>query len=90
MKVKDICTRAVRSCTRNTTLADVGWAMWEADCGALPILDETGKVVGVITDRDLSIGVATKHRPAADIAVREVISTKVHCCKLGDDVREAP
>jgi CBS domain-containing protein len=89
MKVKDICTRTVRSCTPETTLADAAWAMWEADCGALPILDETGKVVGVITDRDISIGAATKYRPAAQIAVREVISTKIHSCKLGDDVREA-
>jgi CBS domain-containing protein len=89
MKVKDICTRTARSCTPETALADAGWAMWEADCGALPILDETGKVVGVITDRDISIAAATKFRPAAQIAVREVISTKVHTCRLGDDVREA-
>jgi CBS domain-containing protein len=89
MKVKDICTRTVRSCTPETTLADAAWAMWEADCGVLPILDETGKVVGVVTDRDISIGTATKYRPAAQIAVREVISTKVHSCKLGDDVRDA-
>lgn len=89
MKVKDICTRTVRSCTPETTLADAGWAMWDADCGVLPILDETGKVVGVVTDRDISIGAATKFRPAAQIAVREVISTKLHSCKAGDDVREA-
>jgi len=56
MKVKDICTRTVTSCTPETTLADAGWAMWEADCGVLPILDETGKVAGVLTDRDISRG----------------------------------
>jgi len=89
MKVKDICTRTVRSCTPETTLAYAGWAMWENDCGALPVLDENGSVMGVVTDRDISIGAATKYCPAAEIAVREVIAPKVHVCKLGDDVRDA-
>lgn len=89
MKVKEICTRAVRSCTRETTLAEAGWMMWEGDCGVLPVVDETGKVVGVVTDRDVCMSVATKHRPANQIAVREVIGTEIHSCRLNDEVRDA-
>ncbi len=89
MKVKDICTRTVKTCAPGSTLADAGWAMWEGDCGILPILDETGKVVGVITDRDIAIATATKFRPAAQIAVREAATLKAHTCKPGDEVRDA-
>jgi len=89
MKVKDTCTRAVKSCTRDTNLAEVGALMWDGDCGVLPVLDEIGKVVGVITDRDVCMGAATKHRSAAQIAVREVIGTRLHACRLNDEVRDA-
>lgn len=89
MRVREICTRVAKSCGPDTNLADAGWTMWDGDCGVLPVVDETGKVVGVITDRDICMGVATKHRPAREIAVREVINSKVHSCQLNDDVRDA-
>jgi CBS domain-containing protein len=89
MKVKEICTHAVKSCTRDSNLAEVGALMWDGDCGLLPVLDETGKVVGVITDRDVCMSAATNHRPAAQIAVREVIGTRVLTCRLNDEIRQA-
>jgi CBS domain-containing protein len=89
MRVKEICTRDVRSCAPDTNLADVAWAMWEGDCGVLPILDASGKVTGVITDRDISMAVATKYRPAREIAAHEVTTGKVFSCTLNDDVRDA-
>jgi CBS domain-containing protein len=89
MKVKEICTRAVRSCTPDTRLSDAGWSMWEGDCGILPVVDDSGKVVGVITDRDICMSASTKYRPAAEIAVREACSGKVLTCRGNDDVRDA-
>jgi predicted transcriptional regulator len=37
-------------------------------------------VVGLITDRDICIAVATRHRLASEILVSEVISGRVHTC----------
>lgn len=89
MRVKDIWSRDVKSCTPETNLADAAWAMWEGDCGVLPVLDAAGKAVGVITDRDIAIAVGTKYRPARDIAVHEVITGKLFSCAPSDDVRDA-
>jgi CBS domain-containing protein len=89
MKVRDIWTRTVRSCTADTKLSDAGWSMWEGDCGILPVVDEAGKVVGVITDRDICMSVSTKYRPAAEITVREAFTGKVLTCHGHDDVRDA-
>lgn len=89
MKVNDICTPTVRSCTPDTKLSDAGWSMWEGDCGILPVVDDTGKVVGVITDRDICMSVSTKYRPAAEITVCEACSGKVLTCRGHDDVRDA-
>lgn len=89
MRVKDICSREVACCSPETNLATAGCMMWEKDCGMLPVVDSEGKAVGVITDRDICMAVATKHRTADQILVREVINGRMYSCRPGDDVRSA-
>jgi CBS domain-containing protein len=60
MKVREVMIDRVTSCNSNTNLATVAGLMWENDCGVLPVLDDGGKVVGMITDRDTCIAVAHK------------------------------
>lgn len=89
MKVRDLCMRSVRTCGPDTSLAEAGWTMWEGDCGILPIVDGAGKAIGVITDRDICMAVATKFRPAAQITAREVGGGKLFTCRLDDDAKRA-
>jgi len=65
--------------------------MWEGDCGAVPVVTEDRKVIGMITDRDICIAAATRSKPPAEIRAGEVISTNhgVHAVKPDDDVRVA-
>jgi CBS domain-containing protein len=88
-KVKEVMTKDVRCCEPNTNLAKVAAIMWESDCGALPVIDESGEVLGMITDRDVCIAVATKQRLASDIAVREAMSSELYDCKGDDDISTA-
>lgn len=39
MKVKDLMTTDVKTCTPDTTLAAAAHLMWEGDCGILPVVD---------------------------------------------------
>jgi CBS domain-containing protein len=89
MKVQDVMTSNVKSCRPETNLAEAATVMWDADCGTLPVVDEVGKVTGMITDRDIAIAVATKGRLAADITVGEVTSGKVYTCALQEDIKSA-
>jgi CBS domain-containing protein len=89
MKVKEVMTSDVKSCSLDTNLAAAAKIMWEGDCGAVPVTDEGGKVVGVITDRDICIAGATRDRTEGEIPVREVISRTLYACTPGDDVRAA-
>ena len=57
MKVKEIMTANPQSCGPDVTLDAAAHAMWEADCGILPVQDN-GKLVGVVTDRDMYIALA--------------------------------
>ena len=89
MKVQDVMTKAVRPCAPDADLATAAMILWDHDCGAAPVVDGAGKVVGVITDRDICMAVATKLRSPAEITVGEVASGQVHACRPGDDLAEA-
>jgi CBS domain-containing protein len=89
MKTKELMTSDVKSCGPATNLAAAAQIMWDEDCGALPVTDERGKVIGVITDRDICIAAATRARAEGDIPVQDVMSKTVYTCSPGDDVRTA-
>jgi len=89
MKVQEIFTRQVKSITRETSAADAADLMWEADCGALPVVDEGNRVVGIVTDRDLCMTLALTGQPAQDLPVRSILHPTLHTCRPSDEVREA-
>jgi CBS-domain-containing membrane protein len=63
--------------------------MWEKDCGVLPVLDVSGKIIGMITDRDICIAVASRNRLASEIRVSDVMSSHVYSCRPDDDIEDA-
>jgi CBS domain-containing protein len=89
MKVREIMTPDVKSCSLDTNLASAAEIMWRYDCGALPVTDGGGSVVGMITDRDICIAAATRSRAEGDIAVKEVLSKPLRACSPTDDIRTA-
>jgi CBS domain-containing protein len=89
MQVREIMTDEVKSCRPETDVAAVAMIMWEQDCGCVPVVGNDGKVIGMITDRDICMAVATRLRIAGDISVGEVISGKVHACSPDDEVKDA-
>src|SRR5262245_46362040 len=89
MKVKDIMTRNAKACTPTATLAEAAGFMWECDCGVIPIVAEGGKVIGLITDRDICMAAALNNRNLSNIAVEEVITGNVFTTSTEDDVRKA-
>ncbi len=89
MKITEVMTKDVQSCTPETNLADAAMRMWENDCGTLPVVDTDGKVIGMITDRDICIAAATKHQDIAGIKVNEVTTGQVQSCTPETSLRDA-
>ena len=88
MKVKDIMTTDLKTCTPDTTVAEAAHLMWDGDCGILPVVDE-GELVGVVTDRDLYIALATQNARASHLRVGAVASKMLATCTPEDDVHAA-
>ena len=88
VNVKDLMTTDVKACDPADSLASAAIRMWDGDCGILPVVDG-GRVVGVITDRDISMSLALRAARPDERAVAEVSSGQLHSCSPEDDVLEA-
>ena len=87
-KVREIMTRDVQTCRADRTLVSAGNAMHRGDCRFLPVVDDQGRPIAVITDGDICEIGSTDHRPLRDIRVSEAMSREVFTCRPDDGVRQ--
>lgn len=90
-RVEQLMTKEVRTCTPVQTLNDAARAMWEGDCGCIPVLAEEGRdrVVGVLTDRDICMAAYTQGRTLREVRIGDVMTRAVLSCGPGDTLDEA-
>ena len=68
---RDVMTPDPTCCSPHTTLDEVAKLMSQSDCGEIPIIDSTDRLVGVITDRDIVCRVvADGKNPSAHTAAQ--------------------
>jgi CBS domain-containing protein len=84
-----LMSRDLASCRPSDSLAAAVSTMWDRDIGFLPVLDEAGKPIGVITDRDACVAACTRGLRMDDISVDTVMSRQVWSCNAQDTVETA-
>jgi CBS domain-containing protein len=89
MKIQDVMISPARSCTPEAAVVDAARTMWDNHCGSLPVLDEKGEPVGIVTDRDICMALVRKNRFPARIAVREVMTPYPFICQPQDSIEYA-
>jgi len=88
MLIKDVMTTKPVSCDPADTLDTVAKLMLEHDCGEIPVCDGA-KILGVITDRDITLrAVATGRTPSA-VTVRDVMTNNVVTIRDTDKIGRA-
>jgi CBS domain-containing protein len=88
MLINEVMTRYPAYCRPDDSLESVAKLMRERDCGIIPVC-QGRKVVGVITDRDITCRGVAGGRNASEAAVREIMSSPVYCVHDHDDVQAA-
>ena len=83
--IKEIMTRDVRACEPNATVADAAKVMAQGDVGPVPIVED-GRLVGIVTDRDIVVRVVAEGRDANVTTVKEIASTDLVTVAPGDDL----
>jgi CBS domain-containing protein len=74
--VRDVMTRGVETAAPDATIAEVARRMRDLDVGSLPVTDG-GRLLGIVTDRDLSIRATAAGKEPNTTRVREVMSPEL-------------
>ena len=64
-------------CRPTDTLNNPARLMWELDCGAVPVVNDVGHLVGIITDRDICMAAYTRGKPLGALTVESAMSKHV-------------
>jgi CBS domain-containing protein len=90
MKVKDVMTTNVAAVRSDEPLSLAAQLMWDCDCGALPVADRlSGRIVGMITDRDICMASWMRDRAPSSIRIAEAMSQRLHATAPEDSLSSA-
>jgi CBS domain-containing protein len=88
MQVKEIMSAEATCCTPRTSLAEVAQMMVAQDCGEIPVCDEAGKPIGVVTDRDIVCRIVAKKKDPLSLRANDCMSSPVVTIPLDASVDE--
>lgn len=88
MLVHQVMTRDVKSCSPGDTLASAARLLWDHDIGGLPVIDDAGRIAGMVTDRDLCMAAYTQGVPLHEVRVASVMARPVHTCREEDPLAQ--
>jgi CBS domain-containing protein len=76
MKIRDVMTRSVELVNPDTSLEEAARKMRETDTGFLPV-GENDRLVGTLTDRDITIRAVAEGRDPKSAKVRDAMSDEL-------------
>lgn len=88
MKVVEVMTRGVEIIAPDGTLQEAARKMKALDVGFIPVC-ERDRLVGTLTDRDITVRAAAEGRNPTDASVRDVMTADVVFCSEDDSVEKA-
>ncbi|MFQ5534602.1 MAG: CBS domain-containing protein [Sphingomonadales bacterium] len=87
MYVKEIMTSTVEAVAPDATLLEVSRKMRDMNLGSL-LVEEGGKIIGIVTDRDLACRAMAHAMDPATTPAREIMSKDVVYCFDDEDVAD--
>src|SRR6185503_5622669 len=90
-KCNEVMTKNAVCCLPNDSVAKAAELMKSENIGSIPVIEneQTQKLVGIVTDRDLALKIVSEGRDATSTLVDVVMTRKVVTCLAGDDLQEA-
>lgn len=88
MHLKQIMTSPIETVAPDTSLAEAARKMLAMAIGLLPVSKDQ-KIVGIVTDRDITIRAVAKGLDPERTEVQEVMTREVFSCPAGSDVMDA-
>lgn len=75
--VASLMSSSVITCLPRDTLERAAGLMWDHACGCVPIVDQYGKPVAMLTDRDICMAAYTQGKPLFEMTVESAMSSRL-------------
>jgi CBS domain-containing protein len=89
MHIKEVMSHPVVTCPTNCTLDAAARLMWEFDCGIIPVVNDDGRLAGVVTDRDVCMAAYTQGRALEAIPLPKAMAKQVVAVHADDSIESA-
>jgi CBS domain-containing protein len=83
-RARDVMTRGVATVHPDDPVAHAAQMMSDCDCGALPVVDRQGRMIGMITDRDIAVRLVARDINTRDARVGDCMTDDVFACHEDD------
>ena len=87
-QIRDLMTENPSSCERGTPVAEAAKVMARENVGSVPVVQD-GKLVGVVTDRDLVVRLLAEGRDPQSTTVGEIASSEPVTLSPDDELDKA-
>jgi CBS domain-containing protein len=90
MRIRHVMTKEPRCCLPSDSSVKAAAIMRDEKAGVVPVIEseQSHKVIGVVTDRDLCMGIIAEGKNPSDVPVEECMTTKVVSCAPDDSVEK--
>ncbi len=89
MKVKDLMSSRVKCSAAFETLKTAAQTMWDNDIGCVPVVDNGGRAIGMLTDRDVCMAAYLQNLPLSAALVTSAMSRELFTCAPDDEIAAA-
>ena len=90
MKARDVMTSGATYCASDATAKSAAQMMAEENLGAIPVCGPDGRLMGMITDRDLALRVVAENRMPEEVVLQDIVTTgEVVTIGADDSIEEA-
>lgn len=86
-QIKDVMSTNFKWMAPDSPIAKVAQEMRDMDCGFMP-LAENDKMIGMITDRDITVRAVAEGKNPAETKARDVMTPKTYYCYDDQNVEE--
>lgn len=88
MKVQDLMTKEPTCCGADTQLQEIAQKMVACDCGMIPIVDDGGRAIGAVTDRDIVCRAVAENRNPLELTAQDVMTQPLTTISPDAEVEE--
>lgn len=89
MKIRDVMTKNPITMSNDDTVLDAAMAMRDADIGDVLVLEEGGKLAGIVTDRDIVVRAVATGKDARSVKLGAIASRSPITVSVDASVEEA-